>query len=165
MHGAGTDTTSPYSITWSPAAGTYTLTAKATDNLGGETTSAPRTVTVTAANAPPTAAITAPANNAKFNAPGSFTFSAGATAPEANDTVQRVEFYANGTLLGTDTTSPYSISVTGLAAGTYSLTVKAIDGENVETVSAARSIVVSDTNLPPTVNRPGFSRHMEPQNI
>ena len=148
----GTDTTSPYSIAWSPsAAGSYVLTAKATDSLGAETTSAPRTITV-AANAPPTAAISTPANNAKFNSPAAFTFSASATAPEANDTVQRVEFYANGNLLGTDTASPWSISVTGLAAGTYSLTVKAIDGDNAETTSAARTIIVSDTNAPPTAS-------------
>jgi len=147
----GTDTTSPYSVAWSPAAGTYSVTAKATDNLGGETTSAPRAVTV-AANAPPIATISAPAANAKFNSPAAFTFSATATAPELNDSLQRVEFYANGQLLGTDTTSPYSINVTGLAAGTYSLTAKAIDADNAETVSAARTIVVSDTNTPPTVS-------------
>ena len=37
----GEDTTAPYSFTWSGVApGTYTLTARATDNLGGTTTSA-----------------------------------------------------------------------------------------------------------------------------
>lgn len=42
-----TDNTSPYSYTWNNvAAGTYTITAKATDNLGAVTTSAARTITV-----------------------------------------------------------------------------------------------------------------------
>ena len=42
-----TNTTAPYAFTWtSVAAGTYTLTAKATDNAGAVTTSAPVTVTV-----------------------------------------------------------------------------------------------------------------------
>jgi subtilisin family serine protease len=46
----GTDTTNPYSITWSNVpAGSYTLTATATDNLGLGETSAPVQVTVTAA--------------------------------------------------------------------------------------------------------------------
>ncbi|MBG8554197.1 Ig-like domain-containing protein [Hymenobacter guriensis] len=46
----GEDLTAPYSYTWgSVAAGTYTLTAKATDNAGLTATSAAATVTVTAA--------------------------------------------------------------------------------------------------------------------
>ncbi|HET9314057.1 MAG TPA: Ig-like domain-containing protein, partial [Vicinamibacteria bacterium] len=45
----GVATTSPYKLTWSNvAAGVYDVTARATDNLGAVTTSAPRTVRVTA---------------------------------------------------------------------------------------------------------------------
>ena len=42
------DSTSPYSVTWStqPADGTYTIVARATDNVGNTTDSAERTVTV-----------------------------------------------------------------------------------------------------------------------
>ncbi len=62
----GTDTASPYSYVWSnPAAGTYVLTAKATDNLGVVTTSAAVTITVKI-NQPPTVSITSPVNGAKF---------------------------------------------------------------------------------------------------
>ncbi|HVQ41981.1 MAG TPA: Ig-like domain-containing protein, partial [Vicinamibacterales bacterium] len=44
-----TDTTSPYSFNWSTATtGSHILTAVATDNLGGPTTSAPVTISVTA---------------------------------------------------------------------------------------------------------------------
>ena len=47
----GEDTTAPYSFTWGGVgAGTYTLTARATDDLGTSTTSAPSTITVSAAN-------------------------------------------------------------------------------------------------------------------
>ena len=46
----GTDTTNPYSISWSNVPpGSYTVTATATDNLGLSETSAPAQVTVTAA--------------------------------------------------------------------------------------------------------------------
>ena len=55
----GEDTTAPYTYDWTGvAAGSYTLTARATDNLGATTTSAARTITVISANTPPTANIT-----------------------------------------------------------------------------------------------------------
>jgi sugar lactone lactonase YvrE len=54
-----------------------------------------------------------------------------ATASD-NVEVKKVEFYASGTnggnaLVGTDTTSPYSIPLTNLAPDTYTLTAKAYD--------------------------------------
>ena len=43
----GEDTTAPYTSQWNTgAAGTYTLTARATDNSGVVTTSSPATITV-----------------------------------------------------------------------------------------------------------------------
>jgi regulation of enolase protein 1 (concanavalin A-like superfamily) len=54
----GTDTTAPYAATWSGVtAGTYALTARATDNSGATTTSAPVTITVTT---PPPAGLPSP---------------------------------------------------------------------------------------------------------
>ena len=45
----GEATTAPYTLTWSAVpAGSYTLTARATDYLGATATSAPPTITVTA---------------------------------------------------------------------------------------------------------------------
>ena len=56
----GEDTSAPYSFTWTNvAAGTYTLTAKATDNTGLVTTSAVVNITAKALAAP-TVAITSP---------------------------------------------------------------------------------------------------------
>jgi regulation of enolase protein 1 (concanavalin A-like superfamily) len=49
----GTDMTGPYSFAWnSVPGGNYTLTAKATDNLGATTTSAPVAITVTTTGVP-----------------------------------------------------------------------------------------------------------------
>src|SRR5436309_3370656 len=56
----GEDTTAPYSFSWTGVpAGSYTLTGRATDDLGATTTSAASTITV-AANSAPTVAITSP---------------------------------------------------------------------------------------------------------
>jgi len=50
----GASTTSPYGVTWNATtAGTYTLTARATDTAGAATTSAAVTVQITAAPPPP----------------------------------------------------------------------------------------------------------------
>ena len=62
-----TDTTAPYGLSWTPASlGVRSLTARATDNQGGTTTSTAVTVTITAAPSAdtqaPMVALTAPAD-------------------------------------------------------------------------------------------------------
>ena len=137
----GSDTTSPY-FTWSNvSAGAYSLTAVARDNGGATTTSSARSVTVTAANQTPTASLTAPVNGATFTAPA--TIQVSATASDADGTVTVVEFYAGSTLVGSDTTSPYSVTWSNVSAGTYSLTAVARDNGGATGTSAPRTITVS----------------------
>ncbi len=91
------------------AAGSYSLTAKATDNSGSVTTSTAVSVTVNApANVAPTVSITSPANGATFTAPASITINA--TASDSDGTLTRVEFFQGTTKLGEDTTAPYSFA-------------------------------------------------------
>jgi hypothetical protein len=61
--------------------------------------------------------------------------------------VSKVDFFLGSTLIGTDTTSPYSISwnSTGVANGTYSITSKASDAAGNVGTSAAVSVTVSNT--------------------
>jgi Bacterial Ig domain len=142
----GTDTTSPYSFAWTNVAvGTYTITAKATDDKGALTTSAAITVKVNA-NVAPTVSITAPANNASFTAPAAITINA--TATDTDGTIAKVDFYNGTTLLGTDTTSPYSYSWANVAAGTYSITAKATDDKGAITTSSAISVTVGANQVP-----------------
>jgi uncharacterized protein (DUF2141 family) len=138
----GSDTSSPYSVTWNNvAAGTYNLTAVATDNGGATTTSQPVSITVGGtANKPPTVSITAPAAGTSYTAPASMTVSA--NAADTDGSIAKVEFYAGSTLIGTDTSSPYSVSWSNVAAGTYSLTAVATDNAGAKTTSAAVSITV-----------------------
>src|SRR5436853_3557812 len=68
--------------------------------------------------------MTAPANGASFTAPAAVTLSATATPPSGY-TISKVEFFQGTTLIGTDTSSPYSISWTNVAQGSYTLTAKA----------------------------------------
>ncbi|WP_029280587.1 Ig-like domain-containing protein, partial [Pedobacter borealis] len=140
----GQSTTAPYGFTWtSPAAGSYALTAKATDNNGGTTISDVVNITV---NTLPTVAISSPANNAVYTAGTNVTINASAT--DADGTVAKVAFYQGSTLLGQSTTAPYSFTWNNPAVGTYVLTAKATDNNGGTTVSEAVNIAV---NTLPTV--------------
>src|SRR5687768_13121420 len=61
-------------------------------------------------NNPPTAQIASPANGATFTAPANISISA--TASDSDGTVARVDFFQGATLLGSDTTAPYSFGWT-----------------------------------------------------
>jgi hypothetical protein len=142
----GTDTSPPYSYSWTSVAGSHSLTAVATDNGGAVTTSAAVGITVNPApNVPPTVSITSPANGATFTAPASVTINA--TAADSDGTVSKVDFYQGTTLLGTDTSSPYSYTWSSVAVGSYSLTAKATDNSDAVTTSAAVGITVNYTLL------------------
>ena len=139
-----TDTTSPYSYTWTNVAtGSYTLKAVATDNKGTSTTS---TVVNIVVNVPPTVSLTSPANGSSF--PASATVTLQATAADSDGTVSKVAFYQGSTLLSTDTSSPYSYSWANVPAGSYSLTAVATDNRGITTTSAAASITVRANALP-----------------
>jgi hypothetical protein len=157
----GTDTASPYSMSWpNVAAGTYTLKAVAFDAAGASTTSATRSITVSTAapgNQPPSVSLTSPAAGAMFTAPAAIPLSA--TASDADGTIARVDFYAGSTLIGTDTSNPYGLSWNNVIAGTYSLTAVARDNAGATTVSSTRDITVKPPALPSTAVFTPSSNH------
>jgi subtilisin family serine protease len=91
---------------------------------------------------PPTTSITSPAAGATVS--GTATISADAAD---NVGVSRVEFYSGATLLGSDTTAPYSFAwnTTAVANGIFSLTTKAFDASGNSATSGAVSVTVSNT--------------------
>ena len=98
----------------------------------------------------PTVSISSPANGASFTAPAAITINA--TAADSDGTVSSVAFYQGGTLLGTDTTSPYSIAWSNVAAGSYNLTAIATDNAGGIKTSTAVSVSVNNPgNVSPTV--------------
>ncbi|MBS0632886.1 MAG: PD40 domain-containing protein [Verrucomicrobia bacterium] len=140
------DTTAPYSFVWTPRiAGTYSLTAVVTDNLGLTTTSGTTTVTVSGGNAP-TGAITAPA---QWAANGTAILSATANAAAPGATIAQVQFFANGLSLGIDTVYPYSVQWTPTATGTYAITATATDTFGNQATFTASTIVAA--NQAPTI--------------
>jgi glucose/arabinose dehydrogenase len=102
----GTDNSSPYSVPWTPAAtGAHSLTARATDNAGAMTTSAPVSVTVVPPGAdgtPPTVQLTAPTEGSAISG----AVNLAATASD-NVGVVGVLFQVDGVSLPEDLTAPY----------------------------------------------------------
>ncbi len=142
------DTSAPYTASWSPtAAGTYSLTAVAHDADGASTSSGAVSVTVQGANAAPSVALTAPANGASFSAPATIAMTANASDPEGQLT--RVEFLNGTTVLGSDTTAPYTFTWSNVPAGSYSLRAVAYDGAGASATSAAITVSVTSTSTPP----------------
>ncbi|WP_074407874.1 Ig-like domain-containing protein [Aquimarina megaterium] len=165
----GEDTTSPYEYSWSNVpAGSYTITARATDNGNASTTSSAVSVSVgNSTNTPPTVNITSPNNNDSFTAGVSIAITANAS--DSDGTISKVEFY-NGTIkLGEDTSSPYGYTISNASAGDYTLTAKATDNENATTTSTTISITVTSdtggcTNIPQYVAGTSYSKDQEVQN-
>jgi cellulose 1,4-beta-cellobiosidase len=78
-------------------------------------------------NTPPAVSLTSPSSGQQFNAGASVALNATATD---NGSVSRVEFRVDGTLVSTDTSSPYSFSTTTLAAGSHTAQATAFDNAN-----------------------------------
>jgi hypothetical protein len=101
--------------------------------------------------------LTNPLPNAVFTAPATVTL--GASASDLNGTVARVEFYSGGTLLATDTTSPYSYAWPSLPAGVYTVYARAYDNQGASFTTAAVRFTVKPAAPPGVLNRagaPGF---------
>jgi hypothetical protein len=136
-----TVSSAPFNYTWkNVAAGSYSVTAVATDSAGGATTSAPRSFTVTSTTSS-TVKITSPTNGKAVAAPATVTIVATATAPSG---VSSVGFYSGGTLLGTAASSPYQYIWQNIPAGTYNLTAVETDAQG-NSVTSAPVTFISDT--------------------
>src|SRR5262249_38725531 len=70
------------------------------------------------------ASITSPTQGAAYTAPASITVTAAASSSNG---ISKIDFFANGSPIGTATASPYSISWSNVAAGSYTLTAVATD--------------------------------------
>lgn len=93
----------------------------------------------------PTASITSPGNGATVS--GSVAFNVAAVDDKA---VSRVQFYLNDTLLGSDTSAPYSLAWNSaeVADGWHTLSARAIDSSNNLGASELVSVLVSNPTAP-----------------
>lgn len=143
----GTATTAPYTASWtSVAAGSYSITAKVTDNLNATATSAGASVTVTAP--PPTIVLTSPTAGTTYALGQSVLLTAQATSPQT--TLSRIEFYSDATLISTTPVAGGVSSVTAnltwpaTGAGPHALSAKVFTAVGGTATSASVNISVSD---------------------
>lgn len=99
-------------------------------------------------DSPPTVKITSPLDGVTVS--GTIDITADATDDIG---VAQVDFYVGNTLIGTATTSPYSVSwdSTTVTDGTYTLTAVAIDTTS-QTASDSISVLIDNVNDPPVAN-------------
>lgn len=147
----GTDTAAPYSIVYSNAPlGASQLTASATDNTH-TINSAIVNITVNPNNAP-VLTITAPANGT--NVLVGTLVNVSATATDSDGSITDVDFYLDGVLQATDTTSTYTYEYGNSLVGTHTITAVATDNSG---VSFTNTISVIVTNPAATVLLPNGS--------
>ncbi|MEI7594726.1 MAG: Ig-like domain-containing protein [Bacteroidota bacterium] len=144
----GVDNTTPFSISWNATAGAnQSITAKATDNEGDFTTSAAVVVSV-ANNQAPTVSITAPSTGSTSVIGDVISITA--SSSDVDGTVASVEFFVDGTSVGTDVSSPFEASYTS-TLGAHSITATATDDRGLTAVSS-RIDITGLNNVPPTVS-------------
>lgn len=99
-------------------------------------------------NQPPTVSLTSPANGTYGRA--SYV-PVEATAKDADGIIERVDFYANSTLVWTDTAAPYRFTFENMPSGNYTLTAVATDNGGATATSAPVSITTTgiDSGTPP----------------
>ena len=142
----GAKTAAPYTFSWKPAsAGTFALTAVATDNIGSSTTSTAVSITVTSAIAP-SVSLTNPASGASYGVGTSIPLNAAVTG--GNGPTAQVEFFINGASLSIDSSAPYNTVWTPASAGTYSLIAVATDNAGVSGTSTAINVTVTSNGAP-----------------
>ena len=93
---------------------------------------------------PPTSAITSPTGGTNFVTGLNITINATATD---NGSIASVNFYANGALLGVDTTSPYTWTWNNAPLGSYNLMAVATDDSGYQTPSAMVNVIIGAATI------------------
>ncbi len=155
----GSSIAPPYTVSaGNLAAGSYTLTAIASDTEGFKATNAEQITVV----GPPSVAITNPFPGEVFASQQTVTIFATASSP--GGTVTNVQFLVNGGVLGNSPAPPYAATTTGLAVGTYALSAIASDNYGSKATNS-----VQITVLPPpavTITAPsGGALFAAPANV
>src|SRR5207249_331651 len=121
--------------------GTWSLYVLADEAGDSGSISGGSTLSITyATTSNPVIALSSPANGATFTAPATINLAASVT-PNGH-TITKVQFYSGTTLLGEDTTAPYAFAWSNVAAGSYTLTARAVYDAGSTVASAPVNTIV-----------------------
>lgn len=138
-------------------AGSYTVKVTLDGSLSGTTQFYSLVLTggtEAAANPPPVVTLTAPTGQLTVASGVSVSLTATASdtlAGGGTGVVAKVEFLANGSVIGTRTASPYQMTWTPAAAGTYTVSARATDSQGETALSASAIVWVLTGSGAPTI--------------
>jgi hypothetical protein len=139
----GSDTGAPYSAVYSNATlGAHVLTAVATDATHS-LTSAPINITVNPNN-PPTVTVTNPGTQSYLVGANVVN---NAVASDPDGSIARVEFYLDGVLRFTDTTSSYNYEYDDALAGTHTVAAVAVDNVGARGTNTVTFTITNPPNV------------------
>ena len=133
--------TEPFIFNWKSNVpiGTHRLAARVT-SVNNLTITSPEITVNVVANQLPRVTLTSPTANTSITMNTATTLVAAPT--DVDGTIATVEFFANGTRLGSATKSPFEFSWTPTNAGSFDLTAKATDDGGASAVSEVVTVVV-----------------------
>jgi hypothetical protein len=156
------DRQAPYAGVWWPATpGNYTITARATDRRGLQTTTAPVTVTVgdRINGYDASVSISSPANNSTLYDIDTVVMNVGASI--IGGTITNVQFLVDGEPIGNDSSSPFSAPWNYSAPGLHEL--RAIATTNTGTTFSSTPVNVTVMPLTaPTITREPYLQMATP---
>ena len=143
-------TTAPFRTVWTPTKpGRYALVAKAYDNESASRESQPMYVNVRRSpDKPPVVTLSPVGIDSTIEIKPDLRL--GATASDADGSVAKVEFFANGTKLGEVREAPFTLAWPNPTPGRYTLKAKATDNEGATSTSSevtVRLTVASDDDV------------------
>lgn len=146
----GIDSDAPYQTSWIAVAGSTVISARIEDTGGQELLTNDIGITVNPDGPlPPQVSLTTPADGDSFTTGDSVPLSADAS--DSDGTVDSVEFFVDGSSVGSDSTAPFSIDWTA-TLGSHTVYAVATDNDAQSTQSASAGISVADPNNPPSVS-------------
>jgi hypothetical protein len=111
-----------------------------TVTIGLQTIAVTQPAGAASSNQPPSVTLTQPSNGAAVDAGSPVTISA--TATDADGSVSRVDFLANGALIGSTASAPYVTTWSPGRGGTFTLVARATDNSGAATASSGVTITV-----------------------
>lgn len=102
---------------------------------------------VASTNTAPTVTVNTSTGGSTFAAGAGVTLVSTATDSNPGDSIDYVEFYANGSKVGVDDTAPYQAGTVFPTAGTYAVTAIAFDSHGISKQSTVKTLTITPATL------------------